>query len=120
MTKLELQLAPKTFVWSLVNPSDPKKFLKQTNEPGYAAIGLILSQQTPGPVEVVYEDLPTWAQKQVQTAIRSGQIINTGDKIESPAEPVTTEKAAKDSETKTSSKKGSSKRNSASTQKQSA
>ena len=44
-----------------------------------------MSQGDSAPVEVNLEDYPNWAQKQILTAIRSGQLINTGDKIDTPA-----------------------------------
>ena len=117
-TKLKLSLAPQTFIWSVVNPKDPKKFIKYSDEPGYQEFGLMLTQKDPGPVDLVYEDLPPWARRQVKTAINSGQILNDGDKIGKPAEPVQTDKTP-ESETTTSRKRGSSKK-SASTEKQSA
>jgi hypothetical protein len=84
MTRLQLSLGEQ-FVWALVQPMT-KGFIKETDEFGFQETQLILSQAQPGPVEIVYEDLPQWAQIQVVHAIRSGQLTNAGDKIESKAE----------------------------------
>ena len=84
MTTLKLSLGDQ-FVWALVQPT-ARAFIKETDESGYQATQLILSQSQPGPVEVVYENLPGWAQKQVAEAIKSGQLTNAGDKIEAKAE----------------------------------
>lgn len=84
MTTLKLSLGDQ-FVWALVQPT-ARDFIKETDESGYQATQLILSQSQPGPVEVVYENLPGWAQKQVAEAIKSGQLTNAGDKIEAKAE----------------------------------
>ena len=84
MTTLKLSLGDQ-FVWALVQPT-ARAFIKETDESGYQATQLILSQSQPGPVEVVYENLPGWAQKQVAEAIKSGQLTNAGDKIEAKVE----------------------------------
>lgn len=84
MTTLKLSLGDQ-FVWALVQPT-ARAFIKETDESGFQATQLILSQSQPGPVEVVYENLPGWAQKQVAEAIKSGQLTNAGDKIEAKAE----------------------------------
>ena len=58
MTTLKLSLGDQ-FVWALVQPT-ARAFIKETDESGYQATQLILSQSQPGPVEVVYENLPGW------------------------------------------------------------
>lgn len=85
MTRLELSLGNQ-FVWALVEPL-AKEYIKDTEELGYQNTNLILSQGNPGPVEVELEKLPEWAKIQVITAIKSGQLINTGDKITKVSEP---------------------------------
>lgn len=80
--QLELSLGTQ-FVWALVEPRG-KEFIKVTRkEKGYQEVNLILTQSHPGPVKIHLEDFPAWAQKQIKAAVRSGQLINTGDKIES-------------------------------------
>jgi hypothetical protein len=85
MTRLELSLGNQ-FVWALVEPLS-KEFIKDVQELGYQRTNLILSESNPGPVKIELETLPAWAKAQVITAIKSGQLINTGDKIVRALEP---------------------------------
>lgn len=97
MARLNLSLGNQ-IVWALVQPM-AVEYIKDSPEPGYQSVNLILSQSSPGPVDVELEDYPKWAQLQIQTAIQSGQLINTGDKIsralESEQEEKVVEKTAK-------------------------
>jgi hypothetical protein len=79
MTRLELSLGDQ-FIWALVEPLG-KEYIKSADEPGYQGLNLILSQDNPGPISIELEALPSWAKTQVLTAIKGGQLINTGDKI---------------------------------------
>lgn len=105
-TTLKLSLAPETFIWKPVHPM-AKNFKAEEQ----SVEEMTLSQTNPGPVEVVLEELPKWAQIQVISSVRSGQIVNTGDKIvlkkrgEAPKE--TAKEAAP---TKTTKKKASGKK----------
>ena len=83
--QLQLTLGSQ-FVWALVRPLG-KEYVKVTNsEKGYQNVNLILTQASPGPVKVRLEDFPVWAQMQIKSAVRSGQLINTGDKIDAAPE----------------------------------
>lgn len=93
--RLELSLNKKHFVWALVHPMSREHIKITNNERGYQKVNLIFTQQYPGPVEVELEDFPTWAQKQILSAVKSGQLINTGDKIEPVLEPEKLDKPAK-------------------------
>ena len=72
--KMKLSLAPETFYWSAVNPFY-RGNTKEINED----VLLVLTQSNPGPVEVNIEDLPLWAKNQIDSSIKSGSIINTGE-----------------------------------------
>lgn len=85
MTRLQLTLGNQ-FIWALVEPL-AKEYIKEADEVGYQSTNLILTQSNPGPVEVELEALPKWARVQVITAIKSGQLVNTGDKIFKASEP---------------------------------
>lgn len=90
--QLELSLGNQ-FIWALVHPT-AREHVKITNgEPGYQDINLMFSQSYPGPVKVHMEDFPVWAQVQIKTAVKSGQLINTGDKIDAVIEPSKSDKS---------------------------
>lgn len=90
--QLQLSLGSQ-FVWALVHPH-AKEYVKiSESEIGYQDVNLILTQANPGPVKIALEDYPTWAQAQIKTAVRSGQLINTGDTIDEVLEPVAVAKS---------------------------
>jgi hypothetical protein len=101
-TTLKLSLAPETFVWKPVHPM-AKNFKAEEQ----SVEEMTLSQTNPGPVQVVLEELPKWAQIQVISSVRSGQIVNTGDKIVLKKRGETPKEAAP---TKTTKKKTSGKK----------
>ena len=90
---MELQLSlGNQFVWALVNPLG-KGFIKETrHERGFQEVNLIFTQSQPGPVKIYLDDYPAWAQTQIKSAIRSGQLRSTGAKIDTVLEPKTLEK----------------------------
>lgn len=101
--QLELSLGNQ-FVWALCEPH-AKEFIKVTRaELGFQQANLILSQANPGPVKIHLEDFPTWAQLQIKSAVRSGQLVNTGDKIDAVAVAPVAQSNPVKSETKTTSK----------------
>ena len=103
MARLSLTLGDQ-FVWALVQPV-ATEYIKEASEPGYQALNLILTQSNPGPVEIELDDYPKWAQTQIKSAIQSGQLINTGDKISKALEPEEAEKVVE----KTTKKQGKNK-----------
>lgn len=107
MTRLSLSLGNQ-IVWALVQPV-ATEYIKDSPEPGYQSVNLILSQSNPGPVEVVLEDYPSWAQEQIQSAVESGQLIHTGDKISRALEPEYTEKTVEKTVKKQNKNKSGSK-----------
>jgi hypothetical protein len=90
MTRLSLSLGNQ-IVWALVQPL-AMEYIKEAPEPGYQSVNLILTQSNPGPTEIELESYPQWAQLQIHSAIQSGQLINTGDKISEALEPEEVEK----------------------------
>jgi hypothetical protein len=84
---LKLSLSKDRFLWALVHPLG-KNFIKPSVEPGYQEVNLILSQSNPGPIAIDLEDYPDWARKQIVTAVKGGQLLNTGDKLEAPVKTV--------------------------------
>lgn len=86
--RLELSLGKDQFVWAVVNPLG-KSHIKTSPEPGYQTTNLILSQSNPGPVQVELEEYPSWAKAQIIKGINGGQLVNTGDKIDTPVATVT-------------------------------
>jgi hypothetical protein len=106
---LKLKLPKHRFVWALVHPVD-KGFIQGESGVGYQENTLILSQETPEK-EVILEDLPKWAQKQVLTSIKAGELLNSGDSIQESSikitKPTQTEKAKKKVTKKVTKKKNS-------------
>ena len=100
---MQLQLSlGNQFVWALCEPR-AKEFIKVTRlEPGYQECNLILTQAHPGPIDIDLDHFPGWAQLQIKSAIRSGQLINTGDKIDAVAVAQVVENPPVKSETKPS------------------
>jgi hypothetical protein len=107
MARLSLSLGNQ-IVWALVQPL-AMEYIKEASEPGYQSVNLILTQSNPGPTDVDLEKYPKWAQLQIHSAIQSGQLINTGDKISKALEPEEVEKAVEKTTKKQAKNKSGSK-----------
>ncbi len=78
---LKLSLPENKFVWALAHPVE-RGYIHQQSATGYQECTLIISQADAQPVEVILEDYPEWAQLQILSSIRAGEINNTGDPID--------------------------------------
>lgn len=98
---MRLVLGPKQFVWALVEPM-ARNYIKDTDgELGYQPINLIITQKDLKPVEIELSEWPAWAQKQINTSVSSGQLIDLDAKIRESKPEV----AAEESKGKSSKKK---------------
>ena len=64
-------------LWALNDPNNPHAYIRDEESVDSQKYKLVFTMTDRGPKKVELDDYPKWAQNQILTSIRAGELINT-------------------------------------------